>query len=257
MIRDRNIALRPPGEDPAHLVPARNGASAAQVAEEVGEVLAGVLRTEPERLDPDQTFRLLGVDSMLSVEFVALVNARFGTDLRATELYDHPTPSAFARHVAAVTGGVVAEPSVPLFPQAASAAPAAGDPGAGVLETLREQLAEILYCDAWDIDADAPFSSLGLDSILAVEFVACLNHAYGMDEKADVLYDRPNLTALAAYVCTRTAVPVPPASPLLPSAPAAPTGAGEGSAGLEALLGAVRDGRVTVEQALTLLPQHS
>ncbi|MEU8893800.1 acyl carrier protein [Streptomyces sp. NPDC048442] len=269
MIRDRNIALRPPGEAPAPAQVAEQDSAqapaqdSAQVAEQVGEVLAGVLRTEPDRLDPEQTFRLLGVDSMLSVEFVALVNARFGTDFRATELYDHPTPSAFARHVAAVTGGAMAEPSVPLFPQAASAAPAAGDPGAGVLETLREQLAEILYCDAWDIDADAPFSSLGLDSILAVEFVACLNHAYGMEEKAEVLYDRPNLTALAAYVCTRTATVSEPAAPLsLEPTPVTPTEAGDssaadGSAGLEALLGAVRDGRVTVEQALTLLPQHS
>ncbi|MFI0982626.1 acyl carrier protein [Streptomyces sp. NPDC021093] len=201
MMRDRNTSLRLPGAD--------------RVAEEVREVLAGLLRTDPARLDPEQTFRLLGVDSMLSVEFVALLNIRFGTDLRATELYDYPTPSAFARHVAAVTGGVaelgesgesgasgeLAERRVPLFPEAAVAPPfsGGGDPGAVVLETLREQLAEILYCDVWDIDADATFSSLGLDSILAVELIAFLNHTYGMNEKPGVLYDRPNLTSLAAY----------------------------------------------------------
>jgi acyl carrier protein len=224
---------------------------------------------DPADLDPEQTFQTLGVDSILSVEFVALVNARFGTDMKATELYDHPTPSAFARQVAArATGGQptapapVAQTPAPAsvaqnpapVPVAQTPAPARadGDRAAAVLQTLREQLAETLYCEVWDIDVHATFNTLGLDSILGVEFVAFLNNAYGLDEKAGVLYDHPSLTALAAHVAARTAAAAPAAE-----APAAPAAGQISAADLEALLGAVRGSRLTVEQALALLPQHS
>jgi acyl carrier protein len=251
---------------------------------------------DPADLDPEQTFQTLGVDSILSVEFVALVNARFGTDMKATELYDHPTPSAFARQVAArATGGQPTAPApvaqtpapasvaqnpastpvaqnpastpvaqnpapVPVaqnpapVPVAQTPAPARadGDRAAAVLQTLREQLAETLYCEVWDIDVHATFNTLGLDSILGVEFVAFLNNAYGLDEKAGVLYDHPSLTALAAHVAARTAAAAPAAE-----APAAPAAGQISAADLEALLGAVRGSRLTVEQALALLPQHS
>ncbi|RII13441.1 Polyketide synthase PksL [Streptomyces sp. YIM 130001] len=297
MTRDRKISLRPldtepapaPGPAPAPAAPApapaavapvppapaQNAARTGRVAEQVGEVLAEVLYMEPGGLDLEQTFQTLGVDSILSVEFVALVNARFGTDIKATELYDHPTPSAFARQVAKAAGDEPAQPApLPAPPElpaqpvrsdarpaqdpAVQAAPAGGESGAAVLETLREQLAETLYCDVWDIDVHATFNTLGLDSILGVEFVAFLNSAYGLDEKAGVLYDHPSLTALATYVAARQAHGAPQApAPAVP-APVAPVAEGQISAAdLEALLGAVRGNQLTIEQALALLPQHS
>ncbi|MFI7011808.1 beta-ketoacyl synthase N-terminal-like domain-containing protein [Streptomyces sp. NPDC050145] len=267
MTRARKISLRPlggavtpaPAPVPASPPPAPRPASAPpaarkadQVAEDLRDVLAGVLYMEPADLDPEHTFQTLGVDSILSVEFIALVNARFGTDLKATELYDHPTPSAFARRVA---GAVAGQPTAPVpAPAAPATTPADGTRSAAVLETLREQLAETLYCDVWDVDVDATFNALGLDSILGVEFVAFLNNAYGLDEKAGVLYDHPSLTALAAHIAARSTDRSAPAAPAAPSAPAP---AQISAADLDALLGAVRDNRMTVEQALSLLPQHS
>ncbi|MEU0915386.1 beta-ketoacyl synthase N-terminal-like domain-containing protein [Streptomyces althioticus] len=264
---------------PAVSPPARaDDVLAVQVADGVREVLAGVLYTEPGELDTGQTFQTLGVDSILSVEFVALVNARYGTDVKATELYDHPTPDAFARHVAAqLSGGapqrplseqavpspapVPAQAPVPAAAPSGSPAPAqaaapapvpvpaGGDRVEAVLDALREQLAETLYCDIHDVDPGASFSSLGLDSILGAEFVAFVNNAYGLKEKAGVLYDHPSPRALAAHIAARTAPAAPP-----PPASAAP---GVAAAELDALLAAVRDNRLTVEQALQLLPQHS
>jgi acyl carrier protein len=138
-------------------------------------------------------------------------------------------------------------PAAPVPAPAAAAAVPAGERTAAVLETLREQLAQTLYCDVWDIDTDATFNSLGLDSILGVEFVAFLNNAYGLDEKAGVLYDHPSLAALAAHITSRTTPQ---------TAGAVPAGS-VSAADLDALLAAVRDNRLTVEQALALLPQHT
>ncbi|WP_194280806.1 acyl carrier protein, partial [Streptomyces fagopyri] len=74
---------------------------AADVLAELTAVLAGMMRVEPQTLGTQDSFRLLGLDSMLSAEFVAALNARYGTRIAATALYEHPTPAALARHVAA------------------------------------------------------------------------------------------------------------------------------------------------------------
>jgi acyl carrier protein len=214
-------------------------------------LLGGVLRLGPEMIDPQEPFRLLDLDSMLSVEFVATVNDRYGTRVKVTAVYDHPTPAAFCRHVAAELGVLGPPPApVPVVGPAAVPAP--------VPDVLREQLAQILCCEPWDIDASAAFNLLGLDSILGAEFVACVNRIYGLDERAVTLYDHPSLNAMAAYVASRTAPPAPasrtPAAPLACPAPApAPVFPGGGRADLERLLDAVRDDLLSIDEAAAVL----
>lgn len=273
MTPQRNASLRPPasasGSTPASGRLVLEADFGERVVAEVGDVLAGVLSMEAARIDLEQNFQVLGIDSILGVEFVSLVNARFGTDIKSTELYDHPTPAAFGRHVAARLGGGV--PQKPVSQQAVPApapapspavsaptvtpaqpkalAPQNEDRVGSVLRALRQRLAETLCCDVWDIDPEAGFITLGLDSILGVEFVAFLNNAYGLDEKVGVLYDHPSLSALAAYVAARTAPAPAPAD-------AAGTGGGISTQDLDVLLAAVREHRLTLEQALAFLPQQ-
>ncbi|MFJ4012636.1 beta-ketoacyl synthase N-terminal-like domain-containing protein [Streptomyces sp. NPDC090026] len=287
MISDRKISLRPlapataatgPAAPPAPAAPVAPAAPAApaappapaavpvgrqeEVVEEVARLLAGVLYLEPGRLDPEETFLTLGVDSILGVEFVAAVNAVYPVGVKATALYDHPTPAAFARHVAESLGAPASAPAPVLAPAAAPApSPVVAVDPAPIADALREELARTLYCEPGDIDDEASFNTLGLDSILGVEFVAFVNQAYGLDEKAGVLYDHPSLAALSRHVAGRAgAAPVAPVAPVRAAAPQAPVlplpvpGAGEPSqADLDALLSAVRDNRLSIEQAVTLL----
>ncbi|GHI10384.1 hypothetical protein AQI88_40105 [Streptomyces cellostaticus] len=225
----------------------------ADVLAQVVRMLADVLRLTPGKIDPEQTFRTCGVDSLLSVEYVATVNEYYGTAIKPAALIDHPTPLDFARYVARETGLTPAcatpAPSpaatAAMPPAAASAMPAAVFPATvpapPVLDVLREEIARILCCDPWDIDTAAPFSALGVDTELGAEFVSVINLVYGLHERSAVLYDHPNLTALASHITAQR--PMGPA----PDAGRMP---------LEELFDAVRDGRVTVEQALTLLPRR-
>ncbi|WP_151483689.1 acyl carrier protein [Streptomyces albicerus] len=210
-------------------------------------VLADALGVKAEAIDPEQPFHLLGLDSMLTVEFVAVVNARYGTRIKATALYDHPTPAAFARHVAPQLGVLGPQPAPGPAP-----APAAG--AEQVVDVLRTELARILCCEPWDIDADAAFHLLGLDSILGAEFVAVVNRTYGLDERAVTLYDHPSLNAMAAYVASRTGLPAARTlpGPALRSRTQAPSGPA-GPTDLEALLDAVRDNRLSVDEAAAVL----
>ncbi|MFE5375505.1 phosphopantetheine-binding protein [Streptomyces mirabilis] len=265
--------------------PAASPTPVADVLAELTAVLAGMMRIEPQTLDAQEPFRLLGLDSMLSVEFVAALNARYGTRIAATALYEHPTPQALARHVAAELGTPrPATPTPTPTPtpmdtpvdteadvDAAVDADAADAAVEAVTDTLREQLAGILHCGPGEIDVSAPFAALGLDSILAAEFLAGINRTYGLSEQADLLYDQPDLGAMAAYVSARAAhrTPAPgrpgaafavpagqpgpfPAAPAPGGAPVAPAGVD-----LDALLDAVRDEVLSIDEAAALLAARS
>ncbi|MEW2087456.1 phosphopantetheine-binding protein [Streptomyces sp. NPDC005283] len=214
--------------------------------------LAEVLRLKPERIDPYQTFRSMGFDSILTVEFVATVNAMYGTRIEPSALFDHPTPPAFARHVTreldAAPGAAVSRPPAPhaqVWEPAADVAPpsTAGE----VLDDLRGELGSILCCDPWDIDTSVPLPLLGIDSILGAEFAAVINRKYGTHERAVTLYNHPHLEAVAGHVAAHVAAVARPAAFLRPAA----------AMGLEALLDAVEEDRMSVDEALTLLPRAS
>ncbi|KUN00467.1 hypothetical protein AQI95_34810 [Streptomyces yokosukanensis] len=243
-----------PGERQISLTTA-SSAPDADVLTQVVRMLADVLGLRPEKIDPEQTFRTCGVDSLLSVEYVATVNAYYGTAIKPATLIDHPTPQDFARYVAVETGaapvGATPTPAPAAMPPAqtsAMLAPPVSVPAPPVLDVLREEIARILCCDPWDIDADASFSTLGVDTGLAAEFVSVVNLVYGLHERSGVLYDHPNLTALASHISAQLPVGPDPAAVLRAQA--------DGPMPLEELLDAVRDGRVTVDQALTLLPRQ-
>ncbi|MFF9573223.1 acyl carrier protein [Streptomyces sp. NPDC014685] len=283
------------------------------VVTEVVVLLADVLRLKPEKIDPEQTFRSLGLDSLLTVEFVATVNARYGTAVRAAALLDHPTPLAFTWHVVgelgardSATGAVPSSGAgagagapvaargrgwgpVPAGPVAGTAAPApvgpvpetasvsvAAPPSGGplpvtvsspvgareILDHLREELARILCCDPWDIDPAAAFNLLGVDSIVGAQFMEVINGTYGMEERPVALYEHPSLAAMAAHIAratTGTSTPVVAPTPMAGAAfaPVTESVAEAEDPGLRALLDAVRDDRLSVDEALTLLPRRA
>ncbi|MET7406966.1 acyl carrier protein [Streptomyces parvulus] len=225
---------------------------------ELVDILAAVLHLKSDKVDPGRTFRSLGLDSLLTVEFVATVNARHGTAVKPDALFDHPTPLAFARHVIRergagydapagqppLNGAGFTRPGAPAVPETGrrwADAPADTSARETVLEVLREELARILCCDPWELSTTAPFNVLGIDSILAAQFVATVNEIYGMHERPVTLYDHPDLAALAAHIASLTG----------------PGPAPSGTPDLADLLDAVRDDRISVDEALALLPRRA
>ncbi|MFD8631945.1 phosphopantetheine-binding protein [Streptomyces sp. NPDC059533] len=230
----------------------------ADVLPDIIRVLGDVLKVDPQKIDPEQTFQFLGLGSLLIAEFVAVVNARYGTALCPSDLYDHPTPAAFAREVVRAAEPVALQvvPAVPLAPTVTPVTPVVPVvpvtpvvpaprnpvvPGTEIVDVLREQLTAILCCDSWDVDADTPFPRLGVDSLLGAEFVSVVNRVFGLSERAVVLHEYQTLDALAAYVGRQTGVRT------------APPAVRE----LELLLDALQDGRLSVAEALLLLPRRA
>ena len=234
---------------------------------ELTAVLADVVHADPDRVDPEQHFAVLGLDSLLTVAFVSAIAQCFGVRIAGAALYEHPTPALLARHLAAVRQG-------------GEQAPAAQDPGASaaVLQVLREQLAQILHCDPWEIDGGAAFAELGIGSILAAQFVAGVNRIFGLSERPAGVYEHPSLAAMASYIASRTGgapagagVTHEPPAVAAPDSGGAPAGAGvrqtpAGAAAkrpplsqeeVVALLDAVRGDRIGVDEAAALLADRS
>ncbi|MFJ8535824.1 acyl carrier protein [Streptomyces sp. NPDC093591] len=74
-----------------------------------------------------------------------------------------------------------------------------------IREELRVHLAEVLYLETSEIDDEATFADLSLDSVLGVELVSVINTKYGLDESVDAVFEHPTVTKLADYIRERVA----------------------------------------------------
>lgn len=81
------------------------------------------------------------------------------------------------------------------------AAPRADAAAAGPLrEVLRDLLARALSCRPGSLDPGAPFSRLGLDSLMAIGVVRALERRYGLPLYPTLLFEHASIDALAAHL---------------------------------------------------------
>jgi polyketide synthase PksN len=100
-------------------------------------------------------------------------------------------------------------------------------------DTIRAVLAEILAVPGASLDADAPFSDLGVDSVTMMEAVTRLEQVFGDRIHHTLLIEHPSIERLSRQLVGAAPTPAPaPAAPppavppaLLPTAAAAASGA--------------------------------
>ncbi|HET8798518.1 MAG TPA: polyketide synthase, partial [Thermoanaerobaculia bacterium] len=107
-----------------------------------------------------------------------------------------------------------------LPPQSPAAGAPAVDAVSGVLSTLKTLLAAELQMREGDIDDDAQFVDLGLDSVSGVSWMRRINEKYQTSVEVTKVYSHPTLTQLAAFIKEEAEKlgTLPAAAP--PSAPA-------------------------------------
>lgn len=89
-------ALQQPQPEPVSAAPPRIDRSEQELRRELRDTLAELLELAPDAVDIDRELYLLGVDSVLAVEFVRTLSAAYAINLSVTALYDHPTLRALA-----------------------------------------------------------------------------------------------------------------------------------------------------------------
>ena len=101
-----------------------------------------------------------------------------------------------------------------------------------LLHDLKASLAEALFMESSDVDVRKPFTDLGLDSIIGVEWIKTINKRYGTQLSATRVYDHPSVAELAAFLHAeiaaeaadgRDAEPVEVEPPARPAPPASAT----------------------------------
>ncbi|MBV9227315.1 MAG: polyketide synthase dehydratase domain-containing protein, partial [Acidobacteriaceae bacterium] len=164
--------------------------------------LASVLYTDEQQIDISRSFIDLGVDSILGIEFVRKLSTELGCTVKTADLYDYPNIEALAKYLKALPVAMenhAAPVNANAVPQTA-ADPTAMQPE--LLSRLREILARVLYAETSKIPFQKSFADLGVDSILSVELVRDLNRKFRISLSASVLYDYPQLDALAEYLAS-------------------------------------------------------
>ena len=181
--------------------------------------------------------------------------------LGAVSVVTEPTPRRITPSVtppdpapAAHTPRVPA-PEVPLAPTADAANGATAPPPRGtetaeqvtpepaaveqasaeLIESLRQSLARALFSEVDEVDAEQSFTELGLDSIVAIEWIRTVNRELGTDIGATKIYQYPTLRRFADFVLDELG------------------GTELGDDRFDRLLNDVYEGRIDVQGAETLL----
>ena len=96
-----------------------------------------------------------------------------------------------------------AEPGIPANPAPVPPAVPSAENLDQLTNTLRETLAEELRMTPEEIDEDAPFTDMGLDSITGVSWVRRVNKRFGLSISANEVYHAPTLGEFARLVRDR------------------------------------------------------
>ena len=212
--KPRGIGLRvlpaPSAPTPVTAPPAPRRADAADLERQLADSLAEVLYLEQEEVGIDRKFIDVGLDSIVAVEWIRVVNARFGVSLGTADVYEFSTIRELAAELAATTAQPVSDggdrgPVAAGRPATATETrDAPADPSSLVPE-LTETLADVLYVPREELGADDPFVDVGLDSIIAVEWMRAVNDRYGTDLPVADIYEYPTLRKFAGHLAGRMA----------------------------------------------------
>jgi acyl transferase domain-containing protein/enoyl-CoA hydratase/carnithine racemase/acyl carrier protein len=264
-----HFTTRSPAPEDGGIRPRRTGQTAhsaagvamPEVQDGIVKIVAQILHMESEAIDAQATFKDLGIDSISGVEVIRDLNAAFRLNLEVVTLYDCVTIYELSRLIeseitrrqfpegAALSG--VASPADPdreyrlsgyrqVKPKNRDGHPAGGGPSLTEGETAVQAgivtiIANILHMQAREIDAQAAFRDLGVDSISGVEIVRDINRTFRLNCEVALLYDYPSPAELSRYLSEKIGDRFRSLRDLMPDRSAAVVRSVSGSSGRIAL----------------------
>ncbi|MEW9701804.1 SDR family NAD(P)-dependent oxidoreductase [Paenibacillus sp. SI8] len=210
-------------------ITAKKAVWADHLEEELAASLADTLSINRIYVDMDKSFMEIGLDSITGVEWVQAINKRYGLSIAATRVYDYPNlrefikflqkemgkkDSAVTKSTEGVSSSLPQAKHISVELKPLSSAEAKSTPLVTALEQpvhvqmslehlqkeLTESLAEILSVRQSDVDMDAKFTDMGLDSIIGVEWIQIINKQYGLSIAAIRVYDYPSIRELSEFM---------------------------------------------------------
>eukprot|EP00873_Tetraselmis_striata_P012572 jgi/Tetstr1/432836/TSEL_022185.t1 len=229
-MRSQQTATKPEMTSVVRRVATPSGPSLDEVQQAVVETVQSIAGVGVGLDDP---LMEAGVDSLGSVELRNELTSRFGVELPATLVLDHPSVADVSRHISEAVRRAAPShaESVVVQDDQQSHAIASGagmfqSAGGTSLEDVRRQITEVVQSiiGTSDIDVDSPLMEAGMDSLGSVEVRNELSNRFAIDMPSTVVLDHPTIGALTHVVLQ--------ASPQLATAAddnEAPTGIGRGA----------------------------
>lgn len=139
-----------------------------------------------DEIDPQSPFPSLGLDSVMAIRLIVLVEQRMQLRLSPKELLQYPSVALLAAHLRSQNPA-----------QLASGPPSAGDLDA-VATYLTSSLKKMLRADA--IPTDAKFTNLGVDSIIAVKLASELDRRFEIGISPRWFIDFPSVDRMSREI---------------------------------------------------------
>ncbi|MDB6039481.1 MAG: polyketide synthase, partial [Verrucomicrobiales bacterium] len=158
--------------------------------------LATALFMASEAVNPDKSFVEMGLDSIVGVEWIQALNKKFGLRLSVTKVYDHPNIRRFTEFLQnELNCRAIPEPVKPLVDLGLTPLKIGrieNDTKDGDLSSaLVESLATVLMMPTADVGMMQSFVSIGLDTIVGVEWINALNKRFGVTLSVSKVYEYP------------------------------------------------------------------
>ncbi|MFL0799415.1 MAG: amino acid adenylation domain-containing protein [Agarilytica sp.] len=190
-------------------------------SEAVLQALSETLKIELSDIELSDNFSNLGLDSISGLSFIDRVNAKTGSSLDATNIYDYPKIDQFIEQLGNQDACVVLNDvqrsksemyqerlptSVGNTEHNRESEIAASNDNIlpSTISELRDIVVNIVGVDEDDVDDQCAFSDLGIDSISGQRFVGEINSTYSLSLNAQILYEHTNVESLAIYILSQS-----------------------------------------------------
>ncbi|QHI36099.1 Polyketide synthase PksL [Kordia antarctica] len=186
----------------------------SDVIDKIRFFLAGELHLEEDEIDDDSQFVDIGLDSITGVTWVRKINDYYKTALEATQIYSYTTLTKLGTHLTeeleklnptATIEETQIHAQVETLEEVTSEdiyeeTTTNEDLQSEIIAKIKLFLAKELHLEEDEIDEDAQFVDIGLDSITGVTWIRKINDNYKTSLEATQIYSHTTLTKLGTFV---------------------------------------------------------
>jgi acyl transferase domain-containing protein/thioesterase domain-containing protein len=170
------------------------------------ESLAKALYVQPNDIQLDKNFNDLGLDSIISAEWMQTINKFYGTSHAAKILYEYSTirklTDFLSAQVLTNTSKIECEKTKIISMPVSSSNPVARNIREEIVTQLANSFAAALFMKPDEINLDKQFSDMGLDSIISIEWINAINKQYSTNFESKILYDYSTINKFSKLIAT-------------------------------------------------------
>ena len=164
--------------------------------------LYNVLQIDGIKIDIDTPFNDLGVDSIMAVEIINLINEKLNISLNPTDLFNYATIEELTNHICASFSEIIDETSkvIDLTDDSYDYSAEKNNSVQTIKDLIKSVLEEVLQINATELDDNLPFTDFGVDSVMAVEIIRLINERLDIDLQSVDIYNYSSIETLACYI---------------------------------------------------------